>query len=144
MRLTDELNLSKLDGGVWWNYSTKSTCPGNVPHPTDGCFLVIPHVGSRFAVVKEEMLLPYEALIREGKMPEERMRSLIAECVAKTLLRGWANWDDADGNPMPWSEAKATEILSDRRFLTYAHFVESAALSTKAALAREEEQAKGN
>lgn len=148
------LDTTKLDDGVWWDYDTKAPCPGNVPHATHGCFLIVPHLGSGFDGALAEEQLPYLEVFRKKADPDEQtthtelvestMRRCIAKAAAKTLLRGWANWEKPDGATLVWSEDEATKLMLDRRYLAYADFVGTAARSTEAALMREEESAKGN
>lgn len=145
MRLSElRLSLDRIDSGVWWNYATNATCDGNAPHASDLCLLVVPYVGSGFDGAFQELLRPYFELLRKGELPEATRAKLMGEAHAKTVLRGWANLEEDDGTPLPWSEAKAAELMSDRRWLVLSTFVCRAANHHAAALAKEEEAAKGN
>lgn len=145
MRLSDHrLSLARIDNGVWWNFATNSTCADNKPHATDACFLVVPYVGGAFDVEFSTLCRPYAELMRKGDLPEDVRRDLVGRAHARAVLRGWANLEDDDGKPLPWSEDKATEIMADRRWLVLSTFVCRAANQHAAALAKEEEQAKGN
>lgn len=145
MKLADlELSLDRINNGVWWDYTTNATCEGNKPHASNPCFLVVPYVGSGFDVTFQNLLQPYYDLLRKGELPEAKRAALNGEAHAKTILRGWANLENEDGTPLPWSEAKAAELMSDRRWLVLSTFVCRAANHHAAALAKEEAQARGN
>lgn len=145
MRLSDhEIDPAKL-GGVWWDFTTLSTCPGNVPHPTNGCFLIVPMLGNEaFTKLYSALQLPHAGTLRSKDTPEDAAqairRTIWATAMAKAVLRGWANWDDLPA----FNEAKAVEILTDIRWLIVSEFIARACGENRAALAREEEQAKGN
>lgn len=154
MRMADvALDTRKLEG-VWWDFQTKEPCPGNKPHETHGCFLIVPHIGSRYDTALAEEQQPYLELIRRkpndgerdahATLVEDMLAKTSARAMARTLLRGWANWEKPDDTPLVWSEEEATRILGDRGYLAVRKFVESAASFNDAALAREEEQARGN
>ena len=151
MRFEDHaLDTAKLKG-IWWSYATRQPCEGNQPHASEGCFLIVPHIGSGFDVALQEEQLPYLEMLRKSgdseehaKLVEDMLAKTRARAVARTILRGWANWEMPEGTPLVWSEDQAAKILSDRRWLAIAQFVEQCSLNTAAAQAREEEQAKGN
>lgn len=155
MRLDDHaLDTTKLDEGVWWDFHTKEPCRDNKPHDSHGCFLIVPVIGSKFSTVVAEMWLPYAELARKKPSAAETeahqtaleaaVATVQAKAIARCILKGWANWEAADGSPLVYSEAKAADILAERRFLALRQFIESAAANNAAALAREEQQAQGN
>lgn len=141
------LDPAMLDG-IWWDFSTGAPCPDNRPHAEHGCFLVVPKIGSRFDAVLAEEQLPYIELLRKSGEDVELRDKTLARCKAKamarTILRGWANWQNADGSDMEFSEESAYRLLSDRRFLVYAEFVAECSVATHAARMREEVAAEGN
>lgn len=144
MRLSDfELDEAKLQG-VWWDFATASTCKGNVP--TDGgCFLIAPLIGNDgFHACMDGLLTKHSATLRDKDVPEpvkrELRRALWAEATAKHVLRGWVGWEDL----AEFSEAKAVELLTSRKWLAVSEFVARACGEQRAAMQREEEDAKGN
>lgn len=44
---------------------------------------------------------------------EERVVELVIDAIAETVLLDWRNIEDDDGNPIPWSVAKARELLKE-------------------------------
>ena len=146
MKLSDyELDPTRLQG-VWWDFATASTCKGNVPTPGSGCFFIVPLIGNDgFTSAMDAGLARIAGTLRDETIPEEQKRDLRrqvwATATARHILRGWAGWDDL---PASFDEARAIEILSDRRWLAVAEFVARACGEQRAAMVREEEQAKGN
>ena len=146
MRLSDyESDPAKMANGVWWSYPGNCTVPGNVPHAKDGCFLIVPMIGNEaFANAFTAAQTPHLGTLRDKETPEEvaaaLRKAIWAKAMSKAVLRGWANWDDLP----PYTEEKATELLIDPRWVLISEFVVRAANENRAALLREEEQAKGN
>ncbi len=144
------MDTGLLKGGVWWDWSTQATCPGNEPHEENGCFLIVPTIASRFEAVLADEVAPYAEVFRRKPPDAEKdehqavvdreFYKCRARAMARTILRGWANWDELED----WTEDKAAAFLSDTRYMLFADFIARCSRNNEAALAREEEQAKGN
>jgi len=156
MRLSDlQIDIEKADKGIWWNYATKSTCPGNKPHATDACFLVLPSLSNRLTNEVMEQRRPHADHLRNppdeadarGRW-EDETREIIhrtrARAAARVALRGWVNLTDNLDQDIKWSEDAATQLLLDRANVVLLDFIELCAFSTEAVLAKEEEAARGN
>ena len=158
MKLSSQrLCPERLHGGVWWDYETKTACPGNKPHLTNPCFRVIPAVASRLAVALAEEQRPHIEVLRKPSPDENASfmerddyrrnvnaitRRTRAAAIVRTTLVGWTGLEDDDGSPIEFSIEKAREILSDLGYTQILEFVESAAMSVDAA--REEAEAAKN
>jgi hypothetical protein len=62
------------------------------------------------------------AQIAGRTLPPEAAMNLNRAAMAGTVLVGWTNWDDDDGNPIPFSEAEALKTLEVAvvdRFIQY-------------------------
>lgn len=71
---------------------------------------------------------------RERKERGEPMRDqdlFWQELLAATVLVGWADLEDDNGAPLPYSAEKAIEILTDERFSDVREFVEREAASRR-------------
>ena len=67
-----------------------------------------------------------------------------ARAMARSSLRGWANWEDDDGKPIAYSPEAAMDLLSKREWCLLLDFVQNASFNIDAILAREEADALGN
>ena len=151
-----KVNVEKVDNGVWWDFVTKATCPGNKPDASHGCFLVVPNLSGGYLMALAEEQQPYMATLRmatpeDPKAAEEHAalvdsitRRTRARAMARSSLRGWANWEDDDGNAIEYSQAAAMELLAKREWCLFLDFVQNAAFNVDAILAREEAEALGN
>lgn len=151
-----KVDVNKVDNGVWWDWTTRATCPGNVPHAEHGCFLVVPSVAGGYLLALAEEQQPYMATLRlpapkdadaardHAALVESITRKTRARAIAKSSLRGWANWEDDDGQPIVYSEETAAAMLAKREWLLLLDFVQTAAFNVDAIMAREESEALGN
>jgi len=75
---------------------------------------------SRFmAKLSEERLDEIRASVSTQKIE----RDIMKESVAMTILKDWANLEDDDGEPIPFSVEKAIEIFSDPAYQDFYDFV---------------------
>ena len=145
MRLSDfKLDITKLDGGVWWDFATKSNCRPNEPSKS-GCFLLVPMVGNdAFSNEVDAETARHAMTLRDDKVDESAKRTIRkgiwARAFARHVLRGWSGFVDLP----EYSEDRAVEFLTAREWAAVAEFLVMAASNREAAFAREEEQAKGN
>ncbi len=147
MRLADhKLDVAKL-AGIWWDWETQAPCEANKPHETHGCFLVVPVVASQFDVEAMREQVPYAEMLHKREDAQACDAVLVrtrARALARTILLDWRNVEHADGTPWPYTVEAAESIFRDRCWLSVARQVEAWSMHTQAALAREEDKAKGN
>ena len=55
---------------------------------------------------------PFRSLIQQNKMPTERMNALMMQAVSHHVLLDWKNLEADDGTQIPYSQAKALELMS--------------------------------
>lgn len=132
--------------GQWWEVerAADGTLGGRVvPAPTaNGCFLVVP-MGTAYERAVDDAMAPFRSLDRAGRMSDEEREQVLGQALGKTVLRGWANLT-AGGQPVEFSEAKAIELMTDRRWLFLREFVLRAGAHRASLLQHEEEEARGN
>jgi len=58
---------------------------------------------------------PYRRLAEAGTLSQEKQSALAAEAISKTILLDWKELY-IDGEKVPYSQAKAKEILADPQF----------------------------
>lgn len=153
MRLSDhELDPGRLSG-IWWDYETGQQCDGNAPHAQHGCFLVVPAIASRYWTVMQDLQRPHlEARRQAFQSDDPALRhaselvhaQLHAQAIAETILLDWRNIEKADGSPWPYSKHDAAALFAERKWLAVANQIAVWSGANDAALAREEEEAKGN
>lgn len=51
---------------------------------------------------------------RQGKVPDELLEKVVMEAMARTILLGWENIEDDDGQPIPYSLENARKLLAVR------------------------------
>ena len=154
MKLTDHALDPERLKGIWWDYETGGPCETNTPHETHGCFLVVPSISSRLAVVLQELAQPHQETLRAALAPDatEEVQAaadaltvqLRARAQARCILVDWRNIEKPDGTPWPYSEDDAYAIFTERRWLAVAQVIVGWADATDAAKRREEVQAEGN
>ena len=88
-------------------------------------------------------LKPYRRAIRAGSMPEEAIEKLVTEAVCETVLLDWRNLE-LDGEPVPYSPARALELLSDPAMRDLRDLVVELAGDMELYRARELEEAEKN
>lgn len=146
-----KLDLKKVDGGCWWEIRMLEggVIAGDpVDTPADGvpAVLLVP-VGQGYERQLERERAPHLVELRRDDLADaerERLQCLTAgTAAAKKVVRGWQSIQ-FDGEIVPWSEAAAIELLSNREWRNLLDFSVVTACERKAALAREEEQAAGN
>ena len=62
-----------------------------------------------------------------AKLSVEEGREITARVFAKHVLVGWSEMEDDSGNPVPYSEDKAFEILNDPEFKDVFEFIDQTA-----------------
>jgi len=74
----------------------------------------IKRAGSRnqeWKVAYNEIMKPHAQAITDGKMPEEENKKLLAEIWSKTVVIGWSNLRDSEGNEVKFSKETCYELL---------------------------------
>lgn len=82
---------------------------------------------AQYVAASRELLKPHRDRIRRGVMDEEEIERLSLSAIAEHILTGWENIDDDAGNAVPYSPAKAAEILGDPQYRDVYDFVLSTA-----------------
>jgi hypothetical protein len=139
---------AKLLTGSWWRVWPS---PGSVidgepvkvrPPDTDAAFLIVP-IGLAYERAIDEARKPHLHEIRDGKADDATLRQIQAQALAKAALRGWQGLT-MGGEAIPYSEAKALDLLTDPAWTWLHEFVLRAAQFRAATLATEEAKAAGN
>lgn len=134
-----------LDGGVWWDFHTKEPCdPKTRPHAEHFCLLIVPY-GNDYSRAEDELRVPHMDEVRrnKGKLPESLVATIRGAALARAVVKDWAN-AEMSGESLPFSVAKAAELLSSPRWTLLRKFVDSAASNESALLAQEEAAAAKN
>jgi hypothetical protein len=150
-----KLDLEKVDGGCWWEVSTRKDEEGKTelvgklvdkPDPEKTAVLLVP-IGIGYLRQRDRERMQYAEELRSDDIDDVRkseLDSLIGgNVVAKKVLRGWQNLGFGDG-PVPWSETEAIRVLTMREMRNLLDFCIDRASERGAALAREEATAQGN
>lgn len=94
-------NVQAEQDGVWTEYR-------------DGVELLIARANNpRYNDLFRRLTKPYERQIRTEQMSEEMATSIMAECMAQTILLGWRGIEHDDGTPMAYSVDEARAMLLD-------------------------------
>lgn len=62
---------------------------------------------------RDRLLKPHTRRIRSKSITSSEILDIIKPAAAKHLLVGWENIEDENGQPIPYSEAKAFEFFQD-------------------------------
>lgn len=128
--------------GIVWDFATKAPTPDGKPHPEHICFRIVPK-GPSYQSALAAALEAHSADLRRGRVAQEVMERIVGEVHAQVTLVDWWNLE-IGGQPVPYSRAVATELLTDPRWLLVRRFVDSAFANESALLAEAEEAAAGN
>ena len=98
----------------------------------DKAEILLARAGGRNSAYDAAMLRagrPHRRLLEAGMAPPQLMDEILAEVYAETVVKGWRGLEDEDGNPIPYSRAKAAELL--RAHPDFCDFVRDAAMSAQ-------------
>jgi hypothetical protein len=81
----------------------------------EGSRLLIARAGNpKFQAVLQKQMEPHTAVLRAGGSPPEgAQEAAIVAATAEGCLLGWEGLDDDDGVAIPYSPAKAVELLTE-------------------------------
>lgn len=87
---------------------------------------------------------PITEEIRDDKTTVQDWAALLLKVRAKTVLLGWRNLDDKEGNPIPYSAEKAEEFFNDPELKDFYKFVRETSESAETYLKRVAKETLGN
>jgi len=64
-------------------------------------------------------------LVGDEAPTPEQLQQIAAEAYSETILIGWENLSDLDGDPLVYSKAKAAEVLADPRLERFFELVDT-------------------
>ena len=138
----------KLAKGCYWrvrreNDGTISGSPIDGPDPEVAWLLLVPR-GIAFDRALEDEMVPTRAARREGEVlsPEEEWR-ITGRAHGRATVKGWGNLS-IGGEPLPFSEGKAIELMTEPRWRALQDFVRLTHHHLAAAAKKEEAKALGN
>lgn len=148
-----ELHAIKADpirllNGSWWKVwpSAVSVIDGQAvrerPPESEAAMLIVP-IGTAYERAIEDARKPYIDEIRERKASDETLRKIQSVAMARSVLMGWQALT-MGGELVPYSEAKAIELLSDPAWSWMHDFVLRAAQYRAATLEHHEARDSGN
>lgn len=70
-----------------------------------------------------KLVVPVTDSIRDESLTKDEFVDILIKARAKTILLDWKNLDDKDGNPIPYSAAKAEEFFRDPELQDFYKFV---------------------
>ncbi len=68
---------------------------------------------TKFASTMEKVMKPYRAQLKNNLVEPQLFRSLLAEVYANSVVLGWSEMDDEDGNPLPFTPENCKKVLVD-------------------------------
>lgn len=97
-------DVEKAENGVWVDLG-------------EGCRVKVARSGSaRSERMLKKLTAPHQRAIQMGSIPDALLERLNAEHTSKAILLDWEGLQDADGTEIPFSQAKAFEILSNPEY----------------------------
>lgn len=111
-KLSEIQTDAKLEAaGVW------------IPYMEDIELLIGSTSNPKFEAMQRRLAKPYRRQIRDETIPDPKADELVNKAAARYLLLGWRNLQDEKGKELEYSEAKAFQLLSDRRLRHLRRFV---------------------
>lgn len=89
----------------------------------------------KFAKASEEKFRPHRRALEAGLMSEELTTKILAEVFADSVILGWENVTDENGQPMEFTRENVIKLLTDLPEL----FTDIRAQATKLALYRRDD-----
>ncbi len=81
-----------------------------------GATITVARIGnSKYETLLRAMTKPFRRQIQQGLFPIERQDELLLEVVSKTVLLGWKGFTDDDEKEIPFSPAKALELMTETK-----------------------------
>lgn len=144
--LSIKVDPAKVSGGVWWEIWREGDgrITGKVvAEPADRpCVLVAPALVA-YERAMDAARAPHLSTIRDGKATDATLRAIHGEALGKAVLKDWRNLT-VGGQPLPYSEAKAVELMTEEAWLSLREFVVDASRYRAALAAEEVAKAAGN
>lgn len=144
--LSIKVDPAKVVGGVWWEIwrTEDGRITGkSIAAPADRpCVLIVPALLA-YDRALDAARAPHLHTIREGKADDATLRAIQGEALGKAVLRDWRNLTFG-GEPLPFSEAKAVELMTEEAWLSFREFVIDASRYRAALAAQEVAKAAGN
>lgn len=80
-----------------------------------GVTLIITRAGNtKFKHLFRSLIAPHKYQMDNNQsIPEEISEDIMLQCYSQTILVGWKGLKDAEGKEIPYSHAKAYELLKD-------------------------------
>lgn len=101
----------KEDNGVWIDFE-------------EGIRLKIARArNSAYRELLRQLTEPHRKTIREGDAELELLENLLRQVRAKTILLGWENIEDKDGNSIEYSSEQALAFFKDTELRDFYTFV---------------------
>lgn len=89
----------------------------NVEGTPDGTQFLVARIGSdTFDNLLAKKLKPFKRLVQKDKMKKSQQNAIMNEVIVETVLLGWKNLFDDDGNEVAFSKEKALELLKLKDF----------------------------
>ncbi len=132
--------------GLWFDFEAWDLRPRATPSATTLCVRVGRMRSPRWRNRRAELIESRREDLRVATDASgaRLLDEITTRCLAETILLGWANLDDDDGNPIPYSPEKAYEILQDPANDPLRQFVVEAASDREAFAHKVEADALGN
>ncbi len=114
-----KMDLTKSAEGIWQDYAA-------------GIRLLVACLSNpAYAQYLTLLQRPHLRQIRAGTLDNSVAATLTKKAVARHILLGWENIEDDTGKPIPYSEQKAFEIISDPAYSDLYNFVLETAVSAE-------------
>lgn len=62
-----------------------------------------------------KLMQPIENEVESGRITEQKSQEVLDKCAAKTILVGWSDFKDMDGEEWEYTEQNAVDLLKDDR-----------------------------
>ena len=147
MQITDlrrDINLST--DGIWRDFNTGEVL--REPHAERFCVRVAYAQNPRARDLQSALRMARHTDLVAAQDDAERLEAILqdieTEVLATAILTGWANIDDEDGNPLPYSPEKAREYMCDPDYYMLRSWVRDISNVDDSYRKAETEQAVGN
>ncbi len=97
---------------------------------------------ARYREHRDKLLRPVLRRLRAGEIDSAEMEDVTIRVFARTVLLGWKNLQDDDGQEIPYSEVKALELMRSHR--DFFLMVQELALDAEMFRARDAEESRKN
>lgn len=142
MKLQDIRRNEQSTQGLWWDFERGE----RVEAPNERlCVRIAERDNPLHRAALARLQLEHADKLRAGgDIAMATWAKIQTRAIAEAILLDWANVDDEEGKPIPYSVAEGEKALADKSLWPFRNFIEDTAGIVRGYRLQQEAEAKGN